>query len=197
MLYCARVELLEENAVVPACFDRRNFIRSLFAYTLRVDSIRYFHSLEWVRLKEKSESVPSDFFSCQLFASHHTVRSCLQEASRVDLSRLSELEGEHVCGNRDSSHISKSILRVKPAGFDWKLYLISALIGIKRRCEGSQRSMIVVPTTPVVFSLTFAFEREIMEHSSSVALAFFDNAMKSLVRVCADLRLGVSIDLQC
>lgn len=196
MLYCARVELLEENAVVPAGLDGRNFVGCLFAYTLGVDSLRHFHFLERVGLEEKGEGIPSDLLSCQLFASHHTVRSCLQEASRMNLSRLPELKGQHVCGNRDSSDIGKSILRVKPACFDWEFYLVSTLVGVKSRSECSQRSVIVVPAAPVIFSFTFAFKRKVVEHSACVALAFLDNAMKPLVWVSADLGLSVCVDLQ-
>lgn len=196
MLYCARVELLEENTVVPAGLYGWNFVGCLLAYILGIDSLRHFHFFERVGLQEKGEGVPSDLLSRQLFAPHHTVRSCLQEASRMNLSRLPELEGQHVCRNRDSSDISKSVLRVKPPCFDWKLYLVSTLVGIKCRSECSQRSVIVVPAAPVIFSFAFAFERKVMEHSAGVALAFFDNAMKPLVWVGADLGLSVCIDLQ-
>lgn len=81
MLDCARVELFKEYAIVPSSFYWRDFICSLFAYVLRIDSHWNFHNFKRVGFKEKSESVPSDLFSCQLFTSHNTVRSCLQESS--------------------------------------------------------------------------------------------------------------------
>lgn len=196
MLYRARVELLEENTVVPAGLDRRNLVGCPFAHTLGIHALRHFHSLERVRLQKKGEGVPADLLSRQFFAPDHTVRCCLQKASGMNLGGLAELKGQHVCGNRDSSYVGKSVFSVEAACFDWKLNLFSPLVGIKCRRECSQRSVIVVPATPIIFGLAFAFEWKVMQHSACVALAFFDDAMKPLVRVTADPGLSVCIDLQ-
>lgn len=57
--------------------------------------------------------------------------------------------------------------------------------------------MVVVPSAPIILSFSLVFKGEIVEHATSVALSFFDDALKQIVGIGADSRLGIGIDLQC
>lgn len=190
------MELFEVYAVIPSCFYWWNFVIFLLAHIFRFSANRNLHYLEWIWLHKQSKSISGNFLSSKLFTSHNTVRSSLQIASWMNLSWLSKLECKHICRNAYLSSISKSIFCIESSSFYRESDLISILICIECRCQSSQRSMIIMPTAPIIFSVKLILKGEVMKHSSNVTLPVFNDIMKIVLRVSIDFGVGIGINLQ-
>lgn len=171
------MELLEKNAVIPSFLDLGDLISRLLSYFFRIDSLRHGHYLQRIRFQEESKCITTYLSPCQLIAPHHTMRSCLQVPSSVDLSGLAELESQHISRNADLSHIGKAVLGIESTSFKRELDLFTALVSIEGRSEGSEGSVIIMPSTPIVLSVSLVLKGEVVQHAASVALSLFDNAM--------------------
>lgn len=162
MLDCILMKLFKVNAVLPSLLYLRNLISCLLSHILRINSSWHLHYLQRIRLHKNSISVTTHLLSCQLFTSHHTVRSCLEIPSWKDLHTLSQLESQHLSRNWNSCCISKSILCEQTSSFQFVGYFLPWLFSVESWSESCKCSVIVMPSAPVIFGFSFGLEREIM-----------------------------------
>ena len=110
MLDCLHVEIFEKHSIFPSFLNLRDLLVHDFIHFVFFDSLWCFHHFQMVRLHEKSESISRNILSSNFFASHHTVWSCFQVSSCMDLGRFPQLKSKHVRRNLDFGLFAESIL---------------------------------------------------------------------------------------
>ena len=97
------LEPLESYSVLPSGFDRMYLVSLFLSHIFGLYFRRNAHDFKWVRRHEKCKSVSAYVLACELLAANNAMRSGLEISSGVDLTGLSQLEGEGIWWDLDLS----------------------------------------------------------------------------------------------
>lgn len=174
MLNCSLMKIFEEDSIVPSIWKWGYFICLCLSFFCRY-AFRGLHHLKVIWLHKKSESVSSNFFACEFLISNNTMWGCFKKSSSMNLSRLAKLESNHLRRNCNSCHLWKSIFGIKSPRVTLQSGFFSLFVYIHCWCKTCERTMVIMPTTPVILCIAFVLKWEVMEHPSNMAMPSWNN----------------------
>lgn len=106
------------------------------------------------------------------------------------------MESQHVCWDTNLGCVCESVLGVESSCFEREGDFFSFGIEVEGRGQGSEGTMIVMPSAPVILSFALVFEGKVVEDPSNVRLSPGDDIVKVFLRVSFASGSSIAIDLE-